>query len=98
MFFGRNLHLRGPFEAFEAGFCTECWCASFVFLGPLADFWAPGWNLGPPDQILGFPGRHSGPGTFSGDLGVPEKMVLRGKDFLVRMQGNPPRPNEFYVP
>ena len=98
MFFGRNLHLIAPFEAFLTGFCTEFCCASFVFSRPGADFWTPGRNLGPPDQILGFPGRHFGPGTFLGDFGVPKNMVLRGKDFLVRIQGNPPHPNELYGP
>ena len=94
-----------PFEAFETGCCTEFCCASFVFLSPGADFWTLGPIFGPqvgilepPDQILGFPGRHSGPGTVLGDFGVPKKNVLRGKDFLVRIQGNPPHPNELYGP
>ena len=47
MFFGPNLHLIGLFEAFEAGFCTEICCASFVFSSPGADFWTPGPILGP---------------------------------------------------
>ena len=94
MFFGSNLHLIAPFDAFLTGFCTEFCCASFVFSSPGADLLPPGWKLGAPDQILGFPSRHSGPGTVLGDFGVPKKMVLRGKDFLVRMQGSPPHPNE----
>ena len=98
MVFDPNLHLIGPFEAFEAGFCTECCCASFVFLSPGADFWTPGRNLGPKNQILGFPGRHFGPGTLLGDLGVPKKVLLRENHFLVRIQGKSPHPNELYGP
>ena len=94
MVFGHYLHLMAPFEALEAGFCTDFCCASFVCSRPGADFWTPGRNFGPQNQILGFPGRHSGPGTFLGEFGVPKKVVLQGKDFLVRIQGNPPRPNE----
>ena len=65
MVFGPNLHLIGPFEAFEAGFCTEFQCASFVFSHPGAEFWTLGQNLGPR-------GRHFGPGTFLGQFGVPK--------------------------
>ena len=51
MVFGANLHLIGPFEAFQAGFCTEFCCASFVFLSPGAGFWTPGQNFGPRSGI-----------------------------------------------
>ena len=78
MVFGPNLHLIGPFEAFDVGFCTDFCCASFVCLSPGADFWTPGQNLGPPDQIWGFPGRHSGPGTF---LGAPQKYFCEERIF-----------------
>ena len=95
MFFGPNLHLMAPFEALEAGFCIEFRRASFVFSNPRADFGSPSRKLGPPGQILGFPGRHCGTGTC---LGSRKKMLLRGKDLLVRMQGNPSCPNELYGP
>ena len=80
-----------PFELFETGFCTEFQRASFVCSRAGADFWTPGRNLGPP-------GRHVGPGTFWGQFWGPEKDSLRGKDFVVGIQGNPPHPNELYGP
>ena len=66
MCLGPKLHGMAPFEALDAGFCTEFRRASFVFSSPGADFGSPGRKLGPPGQILGFPGRHCGTGTLLG--------------------------------
>ena len=37
-------------------------------------------------------------GRFWDDFWVPKKIVLLGNVFLVRIQGNPSCPNEFYGP
>ena len=68
------MHLIGPFEAFEAGFCTEFCCASFVFLSPGAVLGTPGWNVGTPRSDLGI----SRSTFWHGDVfGVPKNMNLR---------------------
>ena len=88
---GRNLHLIGPFELFLAGFSTEFQRASFVFsrprpiFGPRAGIWDP------QIDILAR-------GPFGANFGVPKKILLRWNDFVVRIQGNPPHPNELYGP
>ena len=37
-------------------------------------------------------------GRFWSDFGVPKKIVLHRNDFVVRIQGNPSCPDEFYGP
>ena len=85
MFFGRNLHLIGPFDLFPAGFSTEFQRASFVFLRPRADFRTPGQNLGPR-------GRHFGLGTFWGQLLGPEKYSFARIGFFGEDTGESPTP------
>ena len=62
--------------------------ASFVFSCPGTDFGGRG-------QILDPRGRHFGPGAF---FGVPKNTILQRNDFVVRIQGDPSCPNEFYGP
>ena len=56
-----------PFEFLEAGFCTECWCASFCllcagrFLDHWSNLWSPGSTCWPGDlfeQNMGSPKTH----------------------------------------
>ena len=37
-------------------------------------------------------------GRFWSDVGVLKKIVLKRNGFVVRIQGNPSRPNEFFAP
>ena len=89
-------HFRRGFAQNVAAHLLYFQAPGLIF-GPRGRFVDPGMDFWTPDQIWGFSGRHSGPGTFLGDCEVPKKVLLRGKDFLVRIQGNPPLPNEFYV-
>ncbi len=84
---------RGPVWNFEGGVMR-----SFLLIVAVYTFWR---HLGKFQQITNLGTSRS---TFwAGDvlgsfLLVPKKMVLRGKYFLMRMQGNPPHPNELYGP
>ena len=95
MVFGSNLHLMAPFEALEAGFCTEFCCASFVFSRPGADLGSPGRKLGPPSQIWGFPGRHCGTETF---LGSPKRYFCEERIFWWGCRGIRPAQMNCMVP
>ena len=65
--------------------------ASFVFPCPGSDFGGQG-------RISEPRGRHFGPGTFWGDFGVSKNTFLQRNGFVVRIQGDPFCPNEFYGP
>ena len=65
--------------------------ASFVFSCPGTDFGAGVRFWNPEVDILAR-------GRFGRDFGVLKKIVLQRNDFVVRIQGNPSCPNEFYGP
>ena len=85
---GHNLRYMAPFDFSRAGFCMVFRRASFVFSCPGTDFGGPG-------RILDPRGRHFGPGKF---LEVLKNIFLQRNDVVVRIQGDPSCPNEFYGP
>ena len=91
MVFDYPLHNMAPFEILKVEFCMFVWRASFVFSCPGADLGDRGWIFGPGVNILAR-------GPFWGQKCGPKKVVSRRNDFVVRIQGNPSCPNEFYGP
>ena len=88
MFFGSNLHLIAPFEAFLTGFCTEFCCASFVFSSPGADCFTPRWIFGPQIRFWDFQVDILARGRFWG----PEKHSFARKGFPGEDTGEIPTP------
>ena len=66
--------------------------AKLPFFGPRGRFFDPGTEFWTPGQIWGFSGRHSGPGTFLDDFGVPKNILLRGNHFSGEDTGESPTP------
>ena len=91
MVFGHNLRYMAPFDFSRAGFCMVFRRASFVFSCLGTDFGGQGRIFGPGVNILAR-------GPFWGQKWGPKKIVLQRNDFLVRIQGDPSCPNEFYGP
>ena len=91
MVFGHNLRYMAPFDVSRAGFCMVFRRASFVFhaWGWILEAGVGFWN--PEVDILAR-------GRFLSDFGVPKKIVLQRNGFVVRIQGDPSCPNEFYGP
>ena len=91
MVFGHNLRYMAPFDFPRAGFCMVLRRASIAFSCLGMDFGGRGRIFGPGVNILAR-------GAFWGQKWGPKKTVLQRNCFLVRIQGDPSCPNEFYGP